>query len=78
MKLAKYIMKKIKRMAMNALFMFVSENSCSKDFVNFRERHHCESCRLPNFYWECPPEKFMKFSKHIKHQQMAASAISCY
>ena len=32
MKLAKYVMKKHKR-------MLVSENSCLKNFVNFQEKH---------------------------------------
>ena len=56
-------------------FMFVSENSCSKNFINFQEKHFCECCRLPDTYWECSPGKF---SFHKKQLQMAASAISCY
>ena len=35
MKLAKYVLEKLKRMTI----IVVSENSCSKNFVNFQEKH---------------------------------------
>ena len=39
MKLAKYVMKKLKKCV-------VSENSCSKSFINFQEKHSCQIALL--------------------------------
>ena len=62
----------------------VSGNSCSKNFVNFQEKHpppNCffeQSCRLLDTYWECSSGKLRNFQNRFprKYPQMPASAIS--
>ena len=51
--------------------MFVSENSSSKNFVNFQEKHPLESAFLPGIYWECSRGKFKTFSEQLSQKTPA-------
>ena len=61
----------------------VSKNSCSKNFINFQEKHrwNCffkQSCRLPDTYWECSSGKFMKFSEQLSREKPANAGFCNY
>ena len=54
------------------LHIFISaiwENSCSKNFVNFQEKHPRENCRLHDT--GCSPGKFIKFSEQLSQKTPA-------
>ena len=58
----------------------VSENSSSKNFVNFQEKHPGEIafsaiCRLSDTYWECSTRKFMKFSEQASKETPANASL---
>ena len=80
MKLAKYVMKKLKTIAINV----ISENSCSKNFAHFPEKHPGEIAFLNKVagYLTLTGNVLLgnlcnfKNSFHKKHLQMVASAIS--
>ena len=64
----------------------VSENNCSKNFVNFQEKHPCEIAFLNKvagyltLTGNVLPGNLWSFhnSFHKKHLQMPASTISCH
>ena len=53
----------------------VSENSCSKNFVNFQEKHPSEIAFLNKvagyLTLECSSGKFMKFSEQVSEETPA-------
>ena len=76
MKLAKYVMKKHKECV-------VSENSCSKNFINFKEKHPSEIAFLNKvtgyltLTWKVLLGNLRNFQNrfHKKYLRMPASAI---
>ena len=64
----------------------MSENSCSKNFVNFQEKHPCEIALLDKVagYMTLTGYVFLgnlsnfQNSFHKKHPRMPGSAISCH
>ena len=82
MELAKYVGKKLKTNVINV----TSENSCSKNFVHFQEKHRREIAFLNKvggyliLTGDVLPEDLCNFknSFYKKHLQMVASAISIH